>query len=116
MTRDNIIATRIYSPYDVSAGHPDMLEGGWTEGDDRLPAGPLPPFPELATVRSPVQNLYQCSSNIHSAAGIGRGSGYIAAKAICRGPRPAAILGQARTPLLTPRPARGGLTCAPSCA
>ena len=84
MTRDNIIATRIYSPYDVLAGHPDMLEGGWPEGSMLASQlGRYRPFPELASVRSPVTNLYHCSSNIHSAAGIGRGSGYIAAKAIC---------------------------------
>ena len=41
------------------------------------------PFPELARVRSHIPGLYHCSCNIHSAAGIGRGSSYIAAKAIC---------------------------------
>jgi len=83
MTRDNIIATRIYSPYDVQSGHPDMIEGGWTEGSMiASQLGRFRPFPELASYRSPIKNLYQCSSNLHSAAGIGRGSGYIAYKAI----------------------------------
>ncbi|MEE8339259.1 MAG: NAD(P)/FAD-dependent oxidoreductase [Xanthomonadales bacterium] len=83
MTRDNIIATRIYSPYDVLSGHPDMIEGGWTEGSMiASQLGRFRPFPELASYRSPIKNLYQCSSNLHSAAGIGRGSGYIAYKAI----------------------------------
>ena len=83
MTRDNIIASRIYTPYDVQAGHPDMIEGGWTEGSMvASQLGRYRPFTELATVRSPIANLYHASSNIHSAAGIGRGSGYIAAKAI----------------------------------
>lgn len=83
MTRDNIIATRIYSPYDVQAGHPDMIEGGWTEGSMfASQLGRFRPFPELASYRSPVKNLYLCSSNLHSAAGIGRGSGYIAYKSI----------------------------------
>ena len=75
MTRDNIIGTRIYSPYDVQAGHPDMIEGGWTEGSMfASQLGRFRPFPELASYRSPIKNLYQCSSNLHSAAGIGRGS------------------------------------------
>lgn len=83
MTRDNIIASRIYCPYDVQSGHPDMIEGGWTEGSMfASQLGRFRPFPELARYRSPIKNLYQCSSNLHSAAGIGRGSGYIAYKAI----------------------------------
>ena len=83
MTRDNIIASRIYTPSDVQAGHPDMIEGGWTEGSMvASQLGRYRPFTELATVRSPIANLYHASSNIHSPAGIGRGSGYIAAKAI----------------------------------
>ncbi|MEI2765591.1 MAG: NAD(P)/FAD-dependent oxidoreductase [Dermatophilaceae bacterium] len=84
MTRDNVIATRFYTPYDILAGHPDMLEGGWPEGSHLASQlGRFRPFPELAGPRSPIPGLYHCSSNVHSAAGIGRGSGYIAAKAIC---------------------------------
>ena len=83
MTKDNIIGTRIYGPYDVQAGKPDMVEGGWTEGSMfASQLGRFRPFPELSGFRTPIKNLYMCSSNLHSAGGIGRGSSYIAAKII----------------------------------
>ena len=77
MTRDNVIASRIYTPYDVEASHPDMLQGGWAEGS--MFASQLTrfrPIPELSGYRTPVNGLYICSSNLHSAGGIGRGSSY----------------------------------------
>ncbi len=77
MTPDNVIAHRIYSPYEVGASHPDMLEGGWTEGSMiASQLGRFRPIPELSDYRTPIKNLYLCSSNLHSAAGIGRGSSY----------------------------------------
>jgi len=77
MTRDNVIASRIYSPYDVQVGHPDMLEGGWAEGSMfASQLGRFRPIPELSGYRTPVRGLYMCSSNLHSAGGIGRGSSY----------------------------------------
>ncbi len=83
MTRDNIIGVRIYSPYDVQASHPDMIEGGWTEGAMvASQLGRFRPFPELSGYRTPIEGLYLCSSNLHSAGGIGRGSGYNAFKVI----------------------------------
>ncbi len=83
MTRDNVIAVRIYTPYDVQASHPDMIEGGWTEGAMLASQlGRFRPFPELAGYSTPIEGLYLCSSNLHSGAGIGRGSSYIAYKVI----------------------------------
>lgn len=85
MTKDNIIGVRIYGPYDVQAGKPDMIEGGWTEGS--MFASQLTrfrPTPELSGFRTPIKNLYMCSSNLHSAGGIGRGSSYIAYKIIAQ--------------------------------
>ena len=77
MTRDNVIASRIYSPYDVEVGHPDMLEGGWAEGSMfASQLGRFRPIPELSGYRTPIAGLYLCSSNLHSAGGIGRGSSY----------------------------------------
>lgn len=77
MTRDNLIAARIYTPYDVQASHPDMIEGGWSEGSMiASQLGRFRPIPELSNYRTPVDNLYICSSNLHSAGGIGRGSSY----------------------------------------
>lgn len=85
MTKDNIIGVRIYGPYDVQAGKPDMIEGGWPEGSMiASQLGRFRPFPELSGYRTPVKNLYMCSSNLHSAAGIGRGSSYIAYKVIAQ--------------------------------
>jgi phytoene dehydrogenase-like protein len=34
------------------------------------------PTPEFSGYRTPVKNMYICSSNLHSAGGIGRGSSY----------------------------------------
>ena len=77
MTKDNLVADRIYTPYDVLQGHPDMLEGGWSEGAMfASQMGRFRPFPEMSGYRTPVAGLYMCSSNLHSAGGIGRGSSY----------------------------------------
>lgn len=85
MTRDNLIADRIYSPYDVQASHPDMIEGGWSEGTMMASQlGRFRPFPEISGYRTPVAGLYICSSNLHSAGGIGRGSSYNCYQVIAR--------------------------------
>lgn len=77
MTRDNVIASRIYTPYDVQMSHPDMYEGSWSVGAMMgYQLGRFRPIPELANYTTPAQNLYICSSNLHSAGGIGRGSSY----------------------------------------
>mgnify|MGYP001164980960 FL=1 len=74
MTRDNLIADRIYTPYDVEMGHPDMIQGGWSEGSMiASQLGRFRPFPEISGYRTPLDSLYICSSNLHSAGGIGRG-------------------------------------------
>lgn len=85
MTRDNVLGARIYTPYDVQAGKPDMIEGGWTEGS-MLPSqlGRFRPFPELSGLRTPIKNLYMCSSNMHSGPALGRGSSYNAYKVIAQ--------------------------------
>jgi len=83
MTRDNVIGVRLYSPYDVQASHPDMIEGGWTEGSMiASQLGRFRPFPEVADYHTPVGGLYVCSSNLHSGPGIGRGSSYNCFKVI----------------------------------
>ena len=40
------------------------------------------PTPELSNYRMPVKDLYNCSSNLHSGGGIGRGSSYCCYKVI----------------------------------
>jgi len=83
MTRDNVIATRLYSPHDIGSSKPDMIGGCWTEGAMLASQlGRFRPFPELSGYRTPVDGLYMCSSAMHPGAGIGRGSSYIAFKII----------------------------------
>jgi phytoene dehydrogenase-like protein len=85
MTPDNVIASFITTPYDVVNRHLDMLEGGWVEGSmTAAQLGRFRPTPEFANYRTPVQNLYICSSNLHSGGGIGRGSSYCAYKTIAQ--------------------------------
>lgn len=77
MTPDNVIGAHITTPYDVVRRNVDMLEGGWVEGAMYASQlGRFRPVPELAFYRTPVSNLYICSSNLHSGGGIGRGSSY----------------------------------------
>ena len=85
MTRDNVIGARIYTAYDVAASHPDMVNGCWMVGSMLASQmGRFRPFPELSGFRTPIENLYMCSSALHSGAGTGRGSSYIAYKIIAQ--------------------------------
>ncbi|MFH1115256.1 MAG: NAD(P)/FAD-dependent oxidoreductase, partial [Pseudomonadota bacterium] len=75
MTRDNIIASHIATPYDIELSHPNMHEGSIACGDmivsqmDRFR-----PTPELANYKTPIDNFYLCSSACHNGVGTGRGS------------------------------------------
>ena len=77
MTRDNVIASHIVTPYDIQLNHPNMHEGSIACGDmiisqmDRFR-----PTPELANYRTPIKNFYLCSSACHNGVGTGRGSSY----------------------------------------
>jgi phytoene dehydrogenase-like protein len=74
MTRDNVIASRVYTPYDIELLHPNMHEGSIACGDmivsqmDRFR-----PTPELSNYRTPIKNFYLCSSASHNGVGTGRG-------------------------------------------
>ena len=75
MTGDNIESVRITMPRDVLATHPDMLEGGYSQGTTMASQqGRFRPVPELSGYRSVLPNLYNCSSSMHSGSGIGRGN------------------------------------------
>ncbi|WP_103663003.1 NAD(P)/FAD-dependent oxidoreductase [Microbacterium sp. CJ77] len=75
MTDDNIAAIEWFLPPRVRATHPDMIEGGYVEGAHLASQmGRFRPIPELADYRTLLPNLYNCSSNVHSGSGIGRGS------------------------------------------
>jgi phytoene dehydrogenase-like protein len=57
--------------------HPDLLDGGYSEGSTiSSQLGRFRPTPELSGYRMLLPNLYNCSSNMHSGSGIGRGSSY----------------------------------------
>lgn len=75
MTRDNVAGVHVILPRDIHATHPDMVEGGYSQGSTMASQlGRFRPVPELSGYRSPVPNLYTCSSSMHSGSGIGRGS------------------------------------------
>jgi phytoene dehydrogenase-like protein len=77
MTPDNVIAMRVYAPDDIQAKRPDMLEGGYSSGSTiASQLGRFRPIPELSGYRMVLDNLYNCSANMHSGSGIGRGSSY----------------------------------------
>jgi phytoene dehydrogenase-like protein len=75
MTADNIESVRLTMPRDILATHPDMLEGGYSQGTTMASqSGRFRPVPELSGYRTVLPNLYNCSSSMHSGSGIGRGN------------------------------------------
>ncbi len=77
MTKENVIAVRVFGPPDIYNGHPDMIEGGYSEGSTiAWQLGRFRPTPELSGYRVLLNNVYCCSSNMHSGSGIGRGSSF----------------------------------------
>jgi phytoene dehydrogenase-like protein len=75
MTRENIANIHVAMPRDIFATHPDMAEGGYSQGSTiASQLGRFRPIPELSSYRSVLENLYMCSSSMHSGSGIGRGS------------------------------------------
>ena len=77
MTEENVVSLRVFGPDNILATHPDMLEGGYSEGSTiSSQLGRFRPTPELSGYRVLLPNLYNCSSNMHSGSGIGRGSSY----------------------------------------
>ena len=77
MTRENVIACHVTTPYDIENSRPNMHQGSIACGDmiisqmDRFR-----PTPELSNYRTPIDNFYLCSSACHNGIGIGRGSSY----------------------------------------
>ena len=77
MTRDNIIASRVYTPDDIQRERPNMIEGGYSTGCTiASQTGRFRPVPGLAGYRILLDNVFDCSANLHSGPGIGRGSSY----------------------------------------
>jgi phytoene dehydrogenase-like protein len=77
MTRGNIIACRVFTPYDIELRRPNMHQGSIAIGDmiisqmDRFR-----PTPELSSYRTPIRNFYLCSAATHNGVGTGRGCSY----------------------------------------
>jgi phytoene dehydrogenase-like protein len=77
MTRENVLAMRVYAPDDIERNRPDMVQGGYSSGSTiASQLGRFRPVPELSGYRMVLENLYNCSANMHSGSGIGRGSSY----------------------------------------
>ena len=77
MTAENVIAMRVYGPDDIERERPNMIEGGYsTASTIASQVGRFRPVPGLSGYRLLLENLYDCSANLHSGPGIGRGSSY----------------------------------------
>jgi len=75
MTPDNVIASRVYAPNDIERERPNLIQGGYSGGSTiASQLGRFRPTPELTGYRVLLENLYDCSANLHSGPGIGRGS------------------------------------------
>jgi beta-carotene ketolase (CrtO type) len=85
MVRENIEAVRVYSPDDIERERPNMIEGGYSTGSSiASQLGRFRPVPELTGYRLLLDNVYDCSANLHSGPGIGRGSSYNCFQEIAR--------------------------------
>jgi beta-carotene ketolase (CrtO type) len=77
MTPDNVVDSRVYGPDDIERERPDMAEGGYSAGSTiASQLGRFRPVPGIDGYRLILDNLYNCSSNLHSGPGIGRGSSW----------------------------------------
>jgi phytoene dehydrogenase-like protein len=83
MTRDNLIGSIVYTPYDIEAKLPNMHQGSISVGDMILSQQDrFRPIPEMSNYRTPIKNLYLASAAAHCGIGIGRGSSYCCFQAI----------------------------------
>ena len=85
MTPDNVIASRVYTPEDIRRERPNMIEGGYSTGSTiASQLGRFRPIPDITGYRVMLDNVYDCSANLHSGSGIGRGSSYNCFQEIAR--------------------------------
>jgi beta-carotene ketolase (CrtO type) len=85
MTCDNVIASRVYGPDDIERQRPDMAEGGYSAGATiASQIGRFRPVPGIGGYKLVLDNLYNCSANLHSGPGIGRGSSWNCYQEIAR--------------------------------
>ena len=70
MTAENVIAMRVYGPDDIERERPNMIEGGYsTASTIASQVGRFRPVPGLNGYRLLLENLYDCSANLHSGPG-----------------------------------------------
>ncbi|MCZ7525678.1 MAG: NAD(P)/FAD-dependent oxidoreductase [Acidimicrobiia bacterium] len=82
MTRDNVIAHRLYTPDQMERKNL-MREGDFSNGEftpDQT--GPNRPFPEASNYRTEVEGLYLCGPSAYPGGGMHAACGYNAFKAI----------------------------------
>jgi phytoene dehydrogenase-like protein len=85
MTADNVIASRVYTPADIERQRLNLVQGGYSGGSTiASQLGRFRPIPGLTGYRLLLDNLYDCSANLHSGPGIGRGSSYNCYQEIAR--------------------------------
>jgi phytoene dehydrogenase-like protein len=85
MTAENVIAARVYTPEDIQRERPNMVEGGYSTGSTiASQLGRFRPIPDIMSHRVLLDNVYDCSANLHSGSGIGRGSSYNCYQEIAR--------------------------------
>ena len=85
MTPDNVIASRVYTPEDIRRARPNMIEGGYSTGSTiASQLGRFRPIPDITGYHVLLDNVYECSANLHSGSGIGRGSSYNCYQEIAR--------------------------------
>jgi beta-carotene ketolase (CrtO type) len=85
MTAENVLAERVYCPDDIERQRPDMAEGGYSAGSTiSSQLGRFRPIAGIDGYRLLFDNLYNCSSNLHSGPGIGRGSSWNCFQEIAR--------------------------------
>jgi len=85
MTCNNVVASRVYCPADIERERPDMVEGGYSAGATiASQLGRFRPVPGIDGYKIVLDNLYNCSSNLHSGPGIGRGSSWNCFQEIAR--------------------------------
>jgi len=85
MTPENVIASRVYTPEDIRRERPNMVEGGYSTGSTiASQLGRFRPIPDITGYRVLLDNVYDCSANLHSGSGIGRGSSYNCFQEIAR--------------------------------
>ena len=85
MTADNVIATRVYTSADIERERPNLVQGGYSGGSTiASQLGRFRPIPGLPGYRLLLDNLDDCSANLHSGPGIGRGSSYNCYQEIAR--------------------------------